>query len=471
MEHKAGQRFNVYGSVFSYNAHSFVQSQRGRCFVFWPNDQITIGGVSQNPWISTMDVNLHDNLLLHIGGGLYTSGPTGGVTGQNGGDFWAACARYRFANNLLYLDVPNLSAIGGTSTSPWGFHLGFNVPDQIWDHNTYIVNYSNPNWTSGTSFLYGVYGFQNDGPNVTAWPPDGFTPNGRQIYSDRMTFTNNIMDSNDAFIGSGLAHNTTAYATLFPAAASSTADYNLYTQDATTYSPHDVPNKPYASIGFSNFVSNTTFPANPQDWVVTSGTYATAAKDGGPLGFRGFFNIATLSPLPGAVTGRAYALTPAVSGGTGPYAWSLVSASPNTGNWLSMPNGATGQLVGTPGTVEIETIKVQVTDSSVPPRTISKTFFLYVSTPGTLTINTTALPAASVGFPYGPYLNATGGVQPYTWSLISATPDTGLWIQVQPNGAITGTPQVVETDIITVQVNDSAGTSARAVFNISVLPS
>src|SRR6516162_6562743 len=373
MEHKAINRIEVYGSVFSYCAMAFVQSQRGRCFVFWANDQM-----GNNGWVQGTDVNVHDNLILHTGGMAYPSGPTGGVTAQNGGVYWTQCARMRFVNNLCYLDVPDLSAIGNTSTQPFCTHLAFNVPDQIWDHNTYIVNSSNAFWSQAQN--YGVYGYFNNGISVFNYASDGFTPNGRQIYSDRITITNNVFDAGNAFTGGGLGHGASTFSTLFPnTPTSGLVDYNLYTgssPDATSYSTNDKPNVVYASCGFANFVNNTTFPANPHDWVITSGTYATAASDGGPIGFRGYYFVSTTSPLPNATHSVAYSTTLATTGATGAQTWTMTSCTPNTGNWLSVTNSATGAIGGTPGAGiagEIEIATFSVTDSATPPRTITKT--------------------------------------------------------------------------------------------------
>jgi len=70
-----------------------------------------------------------------------------------------------------------------------------------------------------------------------------------------------------------------------------------------------------------------------------------------------------------------------------------------------------------------------------------------VSTTGTLTltinaaplvITTTTLPVGQVGVPYSATLSATGGVTPYTWSVVSGSLPQGL--TMDPHGVISGTP-------------------------------
>lgn len=73
--------------------------------------------------------------------------------------------------------------------------------------------------------------------------------------------------------------------------------------------------------------------------------------------------VSSASPLPSAAVGRAYNFTLTAYGGAGPpYAWTMLSDTPDTGSWLTL-NPATGKLTGTPGTAEIETIQVQAADA------------------------------------------------------------------------------------------------------------
>ncbi|HET9942457.1 MAG TPA: Ig domain-containing protein, partial [Terriglobia bacterium] len=77
--------------------------------------------------------------------------------------------------------------------------------------------------------------------------------------------------------------------------------------------------------------------------------------------------ITTASPLPNATQGANYSQTLTASGGTTPYAWSIVSGSLPAGLTRS---GAT--ISGNPTSTGNSTFTVRVTDSSVPPQQVQK---------------------------------------------------------------------------------------------------
>jgi len=84
-----------------------------------------------------------------------------------------------------------------------------------------------------------------------------------------------------------------------------------------------------------------------------------------------------------------------------------------------------------------------------------------------LTITTTALPGGSVGAAYSATVTASGGTQPYAWSISSGTLPGGLTLSAT-TGAITGTPTVSGTFSFTVQVADSATPAMIASKGLSI---
>ncbi|MHC4712243.1 MAG: putative Ig domain-containing protein [Planctomycetota bacterium] len=74
--------------------------------------------------------------------------------------------------------------------------------------------------------------------------------------------------------------------------------------------------------------------------------------------------------------------------------------------------------------------------------------------PPDLQITTTSLPNGQVNVAYSETLQATGGVTPYTWSIISGALPAGLSLTAS-TGEISGTPTTEETANFTVQVTDS----------------
>ncbi|MBI3653975.1 MAG: DUF4214 domain-containing protein [Acidobacteria bacterium] len=89
--------------------------------------------------------------------------------------------------------------------------------------------------------------------------------------------------------------------------------------------------------------------------------------------------------------------------------------------------------------------------------------------PTPLAITTTSLAGGTVGTAYSQTLAATGGTTPYSWSLISGTLPAGLTLNAA-TGAISGTPSASGTATFTMQVRDSAQTTATRQLSIQVNP-
>jgi hypothetical protein len=86
---------------------------------------------------------------------------------------------------------------------------------------------------------------------------------------------------------------------------------------------------------------------------------------------------------------------------------------------------------------------------------------------GTLSIVTVSLPNALVGQSYSATLAATGGSGIYNWNIVSATPNTDLWLRCA-NSALYGIPELTELESITLQVTDTLGNTAQANLNLQV---
>ena len=171
-------------------------------------------------------------------------------------------------------------------------------------------------------------------------------------------------------------------------------------------------------------------------------------------------SIVTAS-LPNGTVGQAYSATLAASGGTQPYTWSLVSGQLPTGLSLS----ASGITSGTPTTAGSYSFTVEVNDSGSHPA--SKAFSMSTtSTASALSIVTTSLSNGTVGQVYSATLAASGGTQPYTWSLVSGQLPTGL--SLSASGITSGTPTAAGSYTFTLQVNDSGGRTASRSYSASI---
>jgi hypothetical protein len=167
--------------------------------------------------------------------------------------------------------------------------------------------------------------------------------------------------------------------------------------------------------------------------------------------------------LPNGMVNAVYTTTLTVSGGTGPFSWSIVSGDLPPGLNL---NTSTGVISGTPTQPGTFSVGLQVTDSESTPAMVSKTLSLTIA-PLPLAISQSSLPSATVNIPYTANLTASGGVQPYTWALVPGT--APAWLSLQPTGAISGTPTQAGPATFTVQVSDSNSATATAQLSLSVL--
>ncbi len=177
----------------------------------------------------------------------------------------------------------------------------------------------------------------------------------------------------------------------------------------------------------------------------------------------------TISPatLTAGTVGTVYSQSLTASGGTAPYAWTLVS-TPNGASTLPPGltlNGATGAITGTPTTAGTYTFTVQATDSTQASG--QQAISLTIAPAAPLSITTATLPNGTVGTAYSATLAATGGVSPYTWSVSTGTLPAGLTLSAT-SGAITGTPTAAATSSFTVQVADSAKNTATKALSIIV---
>src|SRR6516162_10918446 len=173
----------------------------------------------------------------------------------------------------------------------------------------------------------------------------------------------------------------------------------------------------------------------------------------------------TPTAVPPAFINTSYSLTLAVTGGKAPYTWALASGTLPAGLNIS----ASGVISGTPTAVGTTAFKVQVTDSqtSTPAANTALTITVNASS---LAITTTSLPSGAVGVPFDAPLTATGGVQPYTWTLSAGSLPVGL--AVNASGSIIGTPLALGAPAITLQVSDSESPAltANMPLTVTVIP-
>jgi autotransporter-associated beta strand protein len=163
--------------------------------------------------------------------------------------------------------------------------------------------------------------------------------------------------------------------------------------------------------------------------------------------------------LPEASAGQLYSHTLTASGGVVPHSWSLVSGSLPGGLQLS----SDGVLSGTPVSGGYFTFEIGVTDSASV--TATRTYVLHVVDP--LGVATDTLPSATVGVNYSQYLQATGGVAPFTWSLAGGNLPPGF--SLGADGLVAGVASAPGTYQFTAAVTDGETSSVQRQVTLGVV--
>jgi hypothetical protein len=169
----------------------------------------------------------------------------------------------------------------------------------------------------------------------------------------------------------------------------------------------------------------------------------------------------TLSPssLPAAVSGSAYSQTLSASGGSPPYAFTLIAGALPAGITLA----SSGVLSGTPAAHGSFSFTVRATEPAGCGG--RQAYTLVVGCP-TIAVTPALVPDAAVGAAYATTFIASGGLAPYTYAVTSGALPAGL--SLSSSGHLTGTPTVNGTASFTVTATDSAGCTGATAYVLDV---
>jgi uncharacterized repeat protein (TIGR01451 family) len=164
---------------------------------------------------------------------------------------------------------------------------------------------------------------------------------------------------------------------------------------------------------------------------------------------------------PAGEVGTAYSDALTVSGGTGPYAWSVSAGSRPAGIRL---NSAPGVVSGTPTAAGTSSFTIKVTDAGSQTATQATTLTI-VSGPG---LSFPAPPSGEVGAAYSYTLTASGGTSPYSWSVSSGSLPAGITLN-SATGVLSGTPTAVGTSSFTIKVTDAGSQTATQATTLTIV--
>lgn len=188
-----------------------------------------------------------------------------------------------------------------------------------------------------------------------------------------------------------------------------------------------------------------------------------------------------------AATVSAYNCQITASGGNAPYTWTAnhlpaglklaVSADTTTATISGTVQGLQATTT-VPAMVPLEataaapttTASVQLTVASTGGQSTSLTFSISL-TISPLALNTSPLPGATLGTAYTATVTASGGLQPYAWSVAAASGPLPPGLNLDAaKGTISGTPTATGTFVFTLTVSDaeSSPMSLSSGFTITV---
>jgi Putative Ig domain len=174
----------------------------------------------------------------------------------------------------------------------------------------------------------------------------------------------------------------------------------------------------------------------------------------------------TTTSLPSATLGVAYQAFVNAAGAPAPFTWSVKSGTLPAGlTFQTTSTSPSAEITGTPTVLGTSDFTVQVTDSS--DASVTQALNITVNRPPPLSVATGSLQNGTVNQTYNQTLQASSGVQPYTWAITVGTLPIGLALN-STTGVISGTPIATETSNFTVEVKDSSTPQQSATASLSI---
>ena len=162
--------------------------------------------------------------------------------------------------------------------------------------------------------------------------------------------------------------------------------------------------------------------------------------------------------LPHALAHSDYAVTIRTIGGVEPLRWRVLGRLPE-----GLVVATDGTILGVPRRVGRSTFGIEVRDNASSTATVA--LELETRAPSNLSIISSALPGGELGEGYRYELEAAGGVPPYKWTAITATPP-GLVISSE--GVVGGVPEAIGKYRVQIQIADAVASVDTNVLTVEV---
>jgi titin len=291
--------------------------------------------------------------------------------------------------------------------------------------------------TNGTAYTFEVYAVNSQGSGPASSPSNSVTPIGPSITSPPLS-------SGEV----GVAYDGT------PVVSGGTAPYTWSVSADALPTGLTLDGSTGAVTGTPSAPGPTAFTLEVTD---AAGGTASQAESFAVSAAPSF----TSPAVPDGEVGAGYDFTPAVTGGTGSFTWSVTDGSLPDGLILDT---STGAIIGTPTNGGVSDFDLVATDTL--GGSIAQTESLTIAGPPAIT--SPVLPAGEAGVLYDAIPVAGGGTGPFAWSVSDGTLPDGLTID-NVTGEISGTPTALGRSTFTLVATDGESQQATQSESIDIV--
>jgi uncharacterized repeat protein (TIGR01451 family) len=181
----------------------------------------------------------------------------------------------------------------------------------------------------------------------------------------------------------------------------------------------------------------------------------------------------TPAALPNATQNALYTQYVEVTGGVGPFTWTVSAGALPTWPMTMTASGRRVTLSGTPNNTTAASFTLRVADGGQGGAAFTRAFTFSVAATGApIAVTPTVFPVGTLSTPYTATLTGTGGNGSYFWTITGGSLPTGVNLTNPAGGLISGTPSAAGTFSFTAQAAQFGGgvTPGTATLTITIAP-